>query len=110
MSNSGKNMDMDITRNIRLIEWLKCELLSGIASLCQALYKGKQSSLDALTDIIASMVLACYLLARRLGITFAAVDLKIENKIKLGIAEEHEIEKWYKDLSELAGYINRNRK
>lgn len=105
---SGDNMD--ITRNIKLIEWLKCELLSGVASFNQLLYKGKQGSHEALTDVIASIILVSYLLARRLGITFASVDLKIQNKIKLGITEEHEIEKRYGDLSELSAYMNRNRK
>lgn len=105
---SGDNID--ITRNIKLIEWLKCEILSGISSFYQLLYKGKQGSQDALTDVIANIILVSYLLARRLGITFAAVDSKIQSKIKLGITEGHEIERWYGDLSELSAYMNRNRK
>jgi len=108
LASSGDNMD--ITRNIKLIEWLKCELLTSIATFNQLLYKGKRGSLEALTDVIANIILVSYLLARRLGITFASVDLKLMSKIKLGITEGHEIEKWYGDLSELSEYMNRNRK
>ncbi len=100
---------MDITKNIKLIEWLKSELLSGIAALYRLLFKVNRGSQEAITDAIANIVLVSYLLARRLGITFAAVDLKIRDKIKLGITEQHEVEKWYRDLSQLSEYMNRNR-
>ena len=33
-----------------------------------------------------------YLLGKRLGIPFAAIDSKIESKIRLGIIEEHDVE------------------
>lgn len=108
MAHTGDGMD--ITRNIRLIEWLKSELLSGVATLYQLLFKGSKNGHEAITDAVANIILVCYLLARRLGITFAAVDLKVRDKIKLGITDEHEIEKWYGDLSELSAYLNRNRR
>jgi len=98
-----------ITKNIKLIEWLKSELLNGISALYQLLLKGSKDSQEVITDTIANIILVSYLLARRLGITFAAVDLKIKSKIKLGITDQHEVEKWYGDLSELSGYMNRNR-
>jgi hypothetical protein len=94
---------------MRLIEWLKCEMLSGISSLYRLVLKGSRGSQEAVTDVIANIILVAYLLGRRMGITFAAIDLKIQGKIKLGITEGHEVEKWYGDLSELAGYMNRNR-
>lgn len=100
---------MDITKNIKLIEWLKSELLSGVAAFYRLLFKGSKGSQEAVVDAIANIILVSYLLAKRLGINFAAVDLKIKSKIKLGITEQHEVEKWYGDLSQLSGYMNRNR-
>ncbi len=107
MTSSGDKLD--ITRNMRLIEWLKCEMLSGIASFYQLMLKGSRGSQEAVTDVIANIILVAYLLGRRMGITFAAIDMKIHSKIKLGVTEQHEVEKWYGDLSELARYMNRNR-
>ncbi|NLO25269.1 MAG: hypothetical protein GX114_03890 [Clostridiales bacterium] len=101
---------VEVTRNMRLVEWLKCEMLSGVATFYQLMHRGSRESQEALSDVIANIILVAYLLARRMGLTYAAIDLKIQNKIKLGITEEHEVEKWYKDLSGLAGYLNRNRK
>lgn len=101
---------VEVARNMRLIEWLKCEMLTGVSSFYQLMQKGNREGQEMLSDVLANIILVAYLLARRLGMTYAAIDLKIQNKIKLGITEEHEVEKWYKDLSGLAGYLNRNRK
>ena len=100
------NGDIDITRNIRVIEWLKTELLGEITSLFRALANGMKDEVhEKAADAISNMIMICYLLARRLGVTYNAVDMKIENKIKLGIIEEHEVEKWYGDLSELSRHL-----
>lgn len=104
-----KGRDMDITKNIKIVEWLKSELLTGIASLYQLLLKGARGSQEAALDILANIILVAYLLARRLGMSYSAVDIKVENKIKLAIAEDHEIEKWSGDLSSLSTYLNRSR-
>ena len=100
---------MGITKNIKLIEWLKTEILKSISELYQILFKGSKDSGQAVTDTIANNILVSYLLARRLGITFTDIDNKIEEKIKIGITDQHEIERWYRDLSELSGHLNRNR-
>ncbi len=102
--------NLDVTRNLRLVEWLKCEMLSGMASFYRLMLKGSRVSQEALADVLANIILVAYLLARRMGMTYAMIDLKIHSKIKLGVTEEHEVEKWYRDLSELAAYMNRNRK
>ncbi|HCJ57458.1 MAG TPA: hypothetical protein DHV55_08920, partial [Clostridiaceae bacterium] len=48
--------ETDITRNIRIIEFLKSELLTSAASLHQILLKGSKASRDALLDILANLV------------------------------------------------------
>ena len=98
--------EIDITRNIKLIEWLKSELLTDLANLFRVLAKGvREETRDAITDILSNIILISYLLGRRLGINYNAVELKIQGKIKLGLVEDHEVEKYYGDLSELSKHL-----
>lgn len=106
MSNSR---NIDITKNIKVIEWLKSELLSAVASLFELLVKGVQNSQEAILDILANIILVTYLLGKRLGLSFDTIDSKIQSKVKLGVVEEHNIEKWYGDLSDLLDYFKRTR-
>lgn len=103
------NKNVDITKNIRVIEWLKSEILTAVSTLFQILVNGVQNSQEALIDVLANIILVTYLLGKRLGVAFEKIDEKLENKIKLGVVEEHKIEKWYGDLSRLLDYIKRTR-
>ncbi len=105
-----RDREIDITRNIRMINWLKSELLTDVASLFKSLVNGvKEDALDALAETVSNLVIICYLLAKRLGINYQTIDLKMESKLKLGIIEGHEIEKAYGDLSALSKHINNSR-
>lgn len=104
------NKNVDITKNIKVIEWLKSEILSAVAALFELLVKGVNNSQDAILDVIANIILVTYLLGKRLGFTFEKIDQKLESKVRLGIVEEHKIENWYGDLSKLLDYLKRNRK
>jgi LCP family protein required for cell wall assembly len=92
----GKGGEFDIAKNIRLVEWLKCEILSSVAELYRLLAsgikKGSRGSQDAIADCLSSMIVAAYLLGKRLGIPFLVIDNKIESKIRLGMIEEHDVE------------------
>ncbi len=101
---------VEITRNMRLVEGLKCEMLSGVASFYRFMHKGGRECRETLSGILANIILLAYLIARRLGMTYGFIDSIVQNKVKLGINEGHEIEKCYGDLTELADYLNRNRK
>jgi len=101
--------ETDITKNIRLIEFLKSELLTSVASLYQILLKGTKASRDALLDILANLIMVTYILGKRLGIPYGAIGSKIMDKIKIGMLEEHETEKWYGDLSDLSEYLQKHR-
>lgn len=104
------NQDTDITKNIRVIEFLKSELLTGVAALYQNLIKGTKVGQEVLVEILANLILVTYLLGKRLGFSFAVIDSKIMEKIRIGMIEDHETEKWYGDLSDLSDYMNRFRK
>lgn len=102
--------DIDITRNIKTIEWLKSELLTDMANLFRVLVNGMKDEVhEALSEILSNIILITYLLGRRLGINYNAVEMKIEDKIKLGLLENNDVEKYYGDLSELSRHLNSSR-
>lgn len=102
--------DIDITRNIKTIEWLKSELLTDIANLFKTLVNGmKEEVHESLSETLSNIILISYLLGRRLGISYNAIETKIDNKIKLGLVENHDVEKYYGDLSELSKHMNYSR-
>jgi hypothetical protein len=100
----GNDRDFDIAKNIRLVEWLKSEILSSVAELFRMLANGIKGSQDALADCLASIIVAAYLLGKRLGIPFLVIENRIESKIRLGIIEDHDVEKYYGDLTSLSEY------
>jgi uncharacterized membrane protein YwaF len=104
-----KAHDIDIAKNIRIIEWLKSELLVEAANLFKVLAKGGKVSQSTISDILASIITVCYLLGKRLGINYVIIDEKIRDKIRLGILEEHEVEKTYGDLKTLKNHLDTNR-
>lgn len=102
--------EIDITRNIKIIEWLKSELLTDMANLFKVLVNGMREEVhESISETLSNIILISYLLGRRLGISYNAIELKIENKIKLGLLENHDVEKYYGDLSELSKHLNLSR-
>lgn len=99
------NDEFDVTGNIKIIEWIKAELLGAVTSLYRTLLKGAKASQDVILDCLAGIIILTYLLGKRLGLDFSSVDIKIQNKLRAGIAEEDEIEKVHGDLSNLLNYI-----
>ena len=101
--------NIDIAGGIRIIEWLRCELLSSVAELGRLMLAGARAGQDALSDVLANIVMVTYLLGQRLGIPFDGIDRKVMAKVRLGILEEHEMEKGG-DLSALGEYIGKRDK
>lgn len=103
------SQDTDITKNIRMIEFLKCELLNTVASLYQNLLKGTKVGQGVIQDILANLIMVTYLLGKRLGISYSMIDSRVMEKIRIGMLEEHEAEKWYGDLTDLNEYMRTKR-
>ncbi len=95
------NQGVDIARNIRVIEWLKTELLGAVVALFKGMIKNSE---EAIEDALASMVITVYVLARRVGINFVQLDIRIESKIRNAIQDKYEVEDWYGDLTALLKY------
>lgn len=103
--------EIDITRNIKLVDWLKCELLTDIANLFRTLVNGAREELhESVSDTISNVILISYLLGKRLGISYNSIEMKIHNKIRLGLVENHDVEKYYGDLSELSRHLGSSRR
>ena len=85
----------EVTKNVMIIEWMKNELFKGVKPID-----------EALQYTLANIIMSTYLLAKRLGISFKDIDYKIKEKIKIGIKEEHSIESWYGDLSNLKKHMD----
>ncbi len=100
----AKDAELDIAKNIRLVEWLKSEILTSVAEIYRLLANGIKGSQEALADCLSSMIVAAYLLGKRLGISYDTIGRRIERKIRLGIVEEHDVEKYYGDLTSLGEY------
>src|SRR5699024_4786156 len=95
---------MHIAKSMKVIEWLKTEILDQIANL----YKGLQTANQSLiADSLASLVVPTYVLARRVGLSFRDVDEAVPRKPGEAAQERHQLEDWYGDLSQLEEYINK---
>lgn len=97
--------DMDVMKNLRTIEWIKSEILISISNLYKLLSTGEDDFKKESEDLISNIILLSYILSRRLGISYEDINSNLEDKIKLNLIEEHKIEKWYGDLSELLKFI-----
>ena len=76
--------EIDITRNIKIIEWLKGELISEMANLFKVLVNGMKDEVHgSIGNILSNIILISYLLGKRLGISYNSIELKMEKKIKI---------------------------
>lgn len=99
--------DVDIARNLKTIEWLKAEMAGGIASLLRAMVSGNS---DRMLDSLSALIINGYLLGKRIGFQYEQIDQTVHSKLTDNINKEHEIEKWYGDLSDLLKHLTSKRR
>lgn len=99
----SSNPEINIAKNIRIIEWLKAEIISGVGNLFKAMVKNSE---EAILDALAGLMMGCYILGKRLGIPFSRLDLRVEQRLQSPQLKEHEIEEWYGDVSNLQEYLS----
>jgi hypothetical protein len=105
---SSNSPDISIVKNVRTIEWIKAEIVTGIGALFKAMVKNNE---EMILDSLAGLVLGCYFLGKRLGIPFNKLDTKIAERLESSQLQEHEIEEWYGDVTNLEQYFKeRNQK
>ena len=88
----------DITKNVKIIEWIKNEILISVSDLFNLIFKGVKPIDDKLQNTLANIIMLTYLLGKRLGVDFDEIDYEIK--------EEHSIETWFGDLSKLEKHID----
>lgn len=97
---------MNISTNLKAIDMIKSEILSEIAKLYQTLADYDEiGEYDSVTNQIATIIAMDYILARRLGVTFAGIDKKISDLLSIGEENGHELEVEFSDMSELKKYL-----
>ena len=102
--------NVDIGRNIKMIDFLKCELLSSVSIVFEALFKGAKEGQQMILEGLANIILVTYSLGKRLGLDYETIDKKVQEKARLHILEEHHLEKWYGDLSSLHQHLKEHGK
>ncbi|MGE5581592.1 MAG: MazG-like family protein [Bacillota bacterium] len=99
---SSNNPDSSIIKNVRIIEWIKAEIISGSGALFKAMIKNNE---EMILDSLAGLVMECYFLGKRLGVPFERLDARIEQKLQSSQLQEHEIEEWYGDVTNFQNYL-----
>jgi len=99
---SSNNSDLNIVKNVRIIEWLKAELLTGVGALFKSMIKNSE---EAILDALANLIMGCYFLGKRLGFSYAKIDVRIEQRLDSPEMQKHEIEEWYGDITNLRQYM-----
>lgn len=96
----------DITKNVKILEWMKKELIMSVGDVFDLMFRGVRPLDDSLQDTLANIVLITYLLGKRLGISFKDIDNKVNEKIKQGIDQNHSVESWYGDFTNLKNHLD----
>ena len=60
----------DITKNVKIIEWIKNEILISVSDLFNLIFKGVKPIDDKLQNTLANIIMLTYLLGKRLGVDF----------------------------------------
>lgn len=98
---------MDITKNIRIVERLKSDLLRAVSQLYGAMTDEACEDLRGIAlDTLSDSIIVCYLLGRRLGLDYSTIDRQVSTKIRLGLIQGHDSEKFFGDLSALSRVRN----
>lgn len=103
----ARNRDLNIARNIKVIEWLKSELLEAVAQLFRS-FANNQPTL--LLQSLARVKLTVYLLGKRAGVDFARIDEHLQTMVEQHLSAGHEVEEWYGDLTLLKQHLNNQQK
>ncbi|MDY3972386.1 MAG: MazG-like family protein [Clostridia bacterium] len=97
---------MNISTNLKAIDMIKGEILSEIANLYKTLADYDEiGEYESVTNEIATVIAMDYILARRLGVSFAGIDNKISELLTIGEENGHELEIEFSDMSELKRYL-----
>ncbi|MBW6411789.1 MazG-like family protein [Clostridium weizhouense] len=104
-----KKEELNIMTSVKIIENLKAQLLCIVGEFFRLLTKGNNIAHNSILDCISGAISILYVLAEKLGYSFAEVDHTMKKKLELGIRAEDEVEKDGRSLSRLKLYIDNRR-
>ena len=93
--------EVDIARNLKAIEWLKAELVGSAAEVLRGMARSNDEQVE---EGLANLVMATFLLGRRLGVGYGRLHQKVVQKARANVERRHELEQWYGDFSSLLEY------
>ena len=99
---------LNLSTNLRAVDNLKSGILSEVARLYQGLSEyGNEEVYERVLGSVATIVAMDYILARRIGLDFEAVDNKIAELTAIAEENNHELEVAFSDMSELRRYVKK---
>lgn len=98
--------ESELVRTMRLVESLKGDLICSVGDLYKAL---AESGAARGKDALAAVVMLCYVLGRRLGIEFSALDEAVARKVEALSTDASELETRFGDYSNLTRYLRDKR-
>ncbi|MDR2649599.1 MAG: MazG-like family protein [Clostridiales bacterium] len=78
--------EIDITKNIRLIELLKSDILSQLAGLYEELLR--PGPLSRREERLSRLIISCYVLSKRISGSYEQLDEKIADNIRLILLDD----------------------
>ncbi|MFP4975117.1 MazG-like family protein [Paenibacillus sp. CN-4] len=96
--------DLDVAKRAKVIEWLKTEVIDQVSRLFKSMWEG---STVRIGDSLASLIMSCYILGRRLGLSYRDLDELLLDKLKKHRQDGHQLEEWYQDISLLEEHMRK---
>ncbi|ATY86302.1 hypothetical protein CVV65_16355 [Kyrpidia spormannii] len=94
--------DVDIGRQVKLMEWIKIELLDQVSALFRACHTGAEG---LIADALSGILISVYILARRVGLSPGEIDRKALEKLTKTKEIGHEAETWFGDLGAVENHL-----
>ena len=78
--------EIDITKKIMNIEYLKSEMLTSVADIYKILSMGINPDLNMeIRDELSKVISISYILGRKIGVSYSDIDKKIAQTLKEGL-------------------------
>ncbi|MBO4897312.1 MAG: hypothetical protein J5590_03340 [Clostridia bacterium] len=92
--------ELDITKNVRLSQFIIADIIGGTSELCKRMAKSADSR--DVAEALADIIIKSYLLSDTLGIGYPMIDTKVRELIS---GNKEELDKNF-DTTALLRYLN----
>lgn len=76
--NRKRVKDPGSANELRLMEWMKADLVESVAALLKALVKNDQ---EDISDAVATVLISTYLLGQRAGVSYESMESMVKWKL-----------------------------